>query len=47
MVPRWEGDHNFMTVLADVRTIPEHIEQTFDSLLPDFQELLLKNTLHR
>ena len=47
VVPRWEGDHNFMTVLADVRTIPEHIEQTFDSLLPDFQELLLKNTLHR
>ena len=40
VVPRWEGDHNFMTVLADVRTIPEHIENTFDQLLPDFQELL-------
>jgi ATP adenylyltransferase len=40
VVPRWEGDHNFMTVLAEVRTIPEHIEKTFDLLLPDFQELL-------
>ena len=42
VVPRWEGDHNFMTVLAEVRTIPEHIENTFNLLLPDFQELLLK-----
>ena len=40
VVPRWEGDHNFMTVLSEVRTIPEHIEHTFDQLLPDFQELL-------
>jgi ATP adenylyltransferase len=39
VVPRWEGDHNFMTVLAEVRTIPEHIDNTFDLFLPDFQEL--------
>jgi len=43
IVPRWEGDHNFMTVLAEVRTIPEHIENTFDQLLPEFQQLLLKD----
>ena len=46
VVPRWDGDNNFMTVLAEIRTIPEHIEQTFDTLLPDFQELLRKNTPH-
>jgi ATP adenylyltransferase len=40
IVPRWEGDHNFMTVLAEIRSIPEHIENTFERLLPDFQELL-------
>ena len=40
VVPRWEGDHNFMTILAEIRTIPEHIENTFDQLLPDFQEIL-------
>ena len=42
VVPRWEGDHNFITVLAEVRTIPEHIESTFDQMLPDFQELYSK-----
>ena len=42
VVPRWEGDHNYMTVLAEVRTIPEHIENTFDLFLADFQELLNK-----
>ena len=40
IVPRWQGDHNFMTVTADIRTIPEHIDHTFDLLLPDFQGLL-------
>ncbi len=44
IVPRWHGDHNFMTVLADVRTIPDHIDNTFDLLLPDFQELLTTET---
>lgn len=39
IVPRWEGDHNFMTVLSEVRTIPEHIANTFDQLLPDFEAL--------
>ena len=36
IVPRWQGDHNFMTVLADVRAIPEHIEATYELLLPEF-----------
>lgn len=39
LVPRWEGDHNFMTVCAEIKTIPQHIEQTFDLLLPDFLTL--------
>jgi len=36
IVPRWENDHNFMTVTAEIRTIPQHIDHTFDMLLPDF-----------
>ena len=28
VVPRWQGDTNFMPVLADVRVIPEHIQST-------------------
>lgn len=39
IVPRWDGDHNFMTTVADIRTIPEHIDQTFERLLDDFQAL--------
>ncbi len=40
IVPRWDGDHNFISVISEIRTIPEHIDQTFDKLLPDFQKLL-------
>ena len=40
IVPRWNGDHNFMTVLADIRTIPEHISGTYKRLLPDFIQLI-------
>jgi ATP adenylyltransferase len=39
IVPRWNNDHNFITVLADTRTIPEHIEATFNRLAPDFLAL--------
>ena len=28
VVPRWEGDHNFMPVLADVKVLPEHLLET-------------------
>jgi ATP adenylyltransferase len=40
IVPRWENDHNFMTVLADIRSIPEHLNITYDKLLPAFQKTL-------
>ena len=32
VVPRWQGDTNFMPVLADVRVIPEHLQATQDRL---------------
>jgi ATP adenylyltransferase len=28
VVPRWDGDTNFMPVLADVRVLPEHLAET-------------------
>jgi ATP adenylyltransferase len=28
VVPRWQGDVNFMPVLADVRVMPQHLSET-------------------
>jgi len=39
IVPRWSGDTNFMTVLDDVRVVPEHIEASFDRLVKDFSAI--------
>jgi ATP adenylyltransferase len=36
IVPRWNGDTNFMTILDDVRVIPEHLQQTYEKLRPGF-----------
>jgi ATP adenylyltransferase len=41
IVPRWFGDTNALTVFADVRVIPEHIQSTYNNLKPDFAELEL------
>lgn len=38
VVPRWSGDTNYMTVLGEVRIIPEHIRTTYEKLLPFFKE---------
>lgn len=37
IVPRWGGDTNFMSVIPDVRIMPENLTVTFDRLLPAFQ----------
>ncbi len=38
VVPRWGGDTNYMTVLGEVRVIPEHIKATYRKLLPFFKK---------
>jgi ATP adenylyltransferase len=39
VVPRWNGDTNFMPVLADVRVMPEHLDETWQRLLSAFADL--------
>jgi ATP adenylyltransferase len=39
LVPRWNGDTNFMTVVGDVRVLPEELPRTADRLRPIFQKL--------
>jgi ATP adenylyltransferase len=33
VVPRWQGDSNFMPVVGDVRLIPETLDVTYDKLI--------------
>ena len=32
IVPRWNGDTNFMPVLADIKVMPEHMDQVYQEL---------------
>ena len=39
VVPRWNGDTNFMPVLADVRVIPQSLDDAWATLSAAFAEL--------
>jgi len=36
LLPRWNGDTNFMPVVAEVKVMSEHLDSTFDRLHPLF-----------
>ena len=39
IVPRWNGDANFMPIVAGTKLIPEELEQTYTKLRPLFDTL--------
>jgi ATP adenylyltransferase len=36
IVPRWNGDTNFVSVLGDVRVVPQALADTYDALVGKF-----------
>ncbi len=39
VVPRWNGDSSFISVLGEVRTLPEYLDATYMRLKPVFDAL--------
>lgn len=39
VVPRWNGDTNFMPVVGEVHVMPQHIEETYNALAEAFKNL--------
>jgi ATP adenylyltransferase len=42
LVPRWTGDTNFMTVVGEVRVLPEEVGKTATRLRPVFARLVAR-----
>lgn len=36
VVPRWDGDNNFMPVIAETKVIPQYLQRTYDQLVQFF-----------
>lgn len=42
IVPRWEGDSNFMAVFSKTKVVSQQVEKLYKELLPFFQELKIE-----
>jgi ATP adenylyltransferase len=39
IIPRWDGDTNFLPVIGDVRVMPEYLDDSWRRLYPHFADL--------
>jgi ATP adenylyltransferase len=39
VVPRWDGDNNFMPVIGSTRVLPQYLTETYDLLEPLFKTI--------
>jgi ATP adenylyltransferase len=39
VVPRWEGDTNFMPVIASTRVLSQHLQESYALLVPHFKAI--------
>jgi ATP adenylyltransferase len=39
IVPRWNGDTNYMTTVSNVRVIPQQLEETYETLISYFERV--------
>lgn len=39
IVPRWNGDNNFMPVISGEHVLPEYLEATYDRMVPCFETI--------
>jgi ATP adenylyltransferase len=44
LVPRWNGDTSFISVIGETRVLPEELSQTAERLRPIFERLATDNS---
>lgn len=44
IVPRWDGDTNYMPVIAEVKVLPQHLQDSYDRLRPHFDDWMGKGS---
>jgi ATP adenylyltransferase len=47
IVPRWEGDANFMPIVGGTKLIPEALDQTYQKLRPLFDQLSTERSVEQ